>query len=286
MILCKIMKYGIIFFSVILVTGCTSLKEASEQRDSHTLEKLIAKGHADPDVLNDHAEPVLYRAAANGHTETVKILLEGGADPDRPDGMKRTPLMAAASGGYTDIIKLLIEKKANVNAKSASGYSALHRAVISGNRDSVDVLLKAGADPNAADLKGEIPLFPAAARGHTEMVKILMPPKADVFAVNSYGQQAIDVSDNPAIRLLIKKEMDRRREVYRGSLVASQIAGGTITIQLTSRRFIPVNAAAVIFRGNQQVGGGVVSEVQDTFFRVRITKGTPEQGDVLAVYRR
>lgn len=52
---------------------------------------------------------LLYFAAKNGETETVKRLLKSGSNPKTSDCDRTTPLHVAVDGGHHDIIYLLIE---------------------------------------------------------------------------------------------------------------------------------------------------------------------------------
>ena len=62
----------------------------------------------------------IWKAAASGDIEAIKLHLESGTDVDakEPPGGS-TPLLVAAIFGRVEAAKLLIEKGANVNAHRA-----------------------------------------------------------------------------------------------------------------------------------------------------------------------
>ncbi|MCI7698443.1 MAG: ankyrin repeat domain-containing protein [Akkermansia sp.] len=59
-------------------------------------------------TVNTYQETALKMAAAEGHTEAVKLLLAAGADVNARDMNGWTALMEASDYGHTEIVKLLI----------------------------------------------------------------------------------------------------------------------------------------------------------------------------------
>lgn len=89
--------------------------------EAHTLaEKQAILGNNQPDK---NGETMLFLAAKNGHTDTVKLLLKNGAidSINTPDKNGRTPLHAATEEGYNDIIKILIDNGADTSLKDNKG---------------------------------------------------------------------------------------------------------------------------------------------------------------------
>eukprot|EP00466_Bigelowiella_natans_P005875 jgi/Bigna1/63706/fgenesh1_kg.58_\ len=62
--------------------------------------------------------PLMWAAAEN-HTEAMKLLIEGKANINTHKGERITPLMWAAEQNCADAAKLLVEAKANVNMEDA-----------------------------------------------------------------------------------------------------------------------------------------------------------------------
>src|SRR4051812_41260445 len=105
----------------------------------------------------------LYNAAHRGNNQEVLSLLASGKDIN---GQKTgwTPLMIAAAEGHTDIVKLLLEKGADANARNSYGRTSLMFASSYGFTQIAELLIRAGADVNAIPTdKIRVPALIAAA---------------------------------------------------------------------------------------------------------------------------
>jgi ankyrin repeat protein len=191
---------------------------AAHVGNAQAVRALIARG-ADVNAREKlRKQTALMWAAANSHTEVVRVLLEARADlaartdvrtmvvnsglqgggandvADRynPGGVADekqggfTALLFAASQGSFDSARLLIEAGANVNDAAANGASALVIAAHSGHPDVAELLLQRGADPNAAGA-GYTALHAALLRGQSDLIKSLLAHKADPNAVLEKG---------------------------------------------------------------------------------------------------
>ncbi len=101
----------------------------------------------------------IWRAAATGNIEAIKLHLEAGTDvnaKEPPGG--GTPLIVAAIFGQVESAELLIEKGASINARSSDGATALHGAAFFCHTEIVKLLLDRGAEVNAKNIRGETPL--------------------------------------------------------------------------------------------------------------------------------
>lgn len=90
----------------------------------------------------------LYQAASQGDVDAVRRLLDEGEPADAPGEYDQTPLMAAAAEGHTEIVRMLLAAGANARRQNSL---ALDFAVRLGEPETVRVLLNAGADPNRSD---------------------------------------------------------------------------------------------------------------------------------------
>jgi ankyrin repeat protein len=120
-------------------------------------------------------------AAAEGHTEAVKLLISRGALTDvrstvfdftnlRPKagsvGMNFprggfTPLLFAARQGHMETVRALVDAGADLNLPEPDGTTALVMSIINFHYDIASYLMDKGADVNAADIRGRSALYAA-----------------------------------------------------------------------------------------------------------------------------
>jgi ankyrin repeat protein len=133
-----------------------------------------------------YASAALVLAAAQGHTNVVKVLIDGlnacqvNAAIRVGDG-KTTALHAAAITGQMEVVTLLLEHYTSecIDRVDAAGYTALHQASHKGDARIVNALLEANANINAADKRGKTALYLAASADHAEVVQLLLRRGAD-----------------------------------------------------------------------------------------------------------
>ena len=143
---------------------------------------------------NHHGNTALHCAAAQGHTEIVRLLIEApGIDVNKANGWRGlsipgcgwgylaqnyTPLLLATANGQVECVKLLLSTPGiYVNWVNSHGETALHLAVKykpEGNSECVKLLLAApGIDVNKANGDGKTPLKVATERGHTACEELI-----------------------------------------------------------------------------------------------------------------
>ena len=143
------------------------------------------------DTVDDDGNRVLHVAAGAGNVAMCELLLDAGADPLWTDGNGGLAMHDAAAEGHTEVIRLLVRRNtAQVAAKDGTtGWTPLHHAASAGHRDTCLVLLAAlrslhppAADGGAAlvaaldkrDAKGWRALECAAANGHAAVLDELL----------------------------------------------------------------------------------------------------------------
>lgn len=135
-----------------------SLLNAVQQKDLHTVKKLIRAG-ADLDQRNERGRTPLMIATYNNDLEIAETLIETGADVNIQDDMCNTPFLYAAAEGYLDILKLST---------------------------------KAGANPAVTDRYGNTALIPAAEHGDIHVLRwLLNETKIDINHINNLGWTAL-----------------------------------------------------------------------------------------------
>jgi ankyrin repeat protein len=144
--------------------------------------KLLIKHGADPFLVDQDGNSVLFLAVGSGDLETVTelLLLTGdprsskkGAECDLSNKNGRTPLMLAAHLGYTNIIKLLINYGADPLLLDQNGDSVLVSAVHSGNLEAVTELLPFYTKFMPQPGKNGSPWVSAKIKGNQEIAKAI-----------------------------------------------------------------------------------------------------------------
>ncbi len=102
---------AIVFLSSAFANDADDLLDAALRGNIRQVQALLEKG-VDVNSEQTKGTTALWPAAANGHTEIVKLLLKRDADLNAKTHLKGkdyTPLSAAKEMGRTEIIKLLKE---------------------------------------------------------------------------------------------------------------------------------------------------------------------------------
>lgn len=152
----------------------------------------------------------LYRAAARGHPELVRLLLDAGAKLTPDDSQKESPLTAAARGGYEGVVQMLMQ------AGFGGFYqkiSALFAAVQHGHPAVVELLLRVGGCiVNSRNEDDNSPMMIAASRGHAEVLVKLLTADGRYGAVDNRGytplMMAMEGGHEAAVRVLIQHGAD------------------------------------------------------------------------------
>ena len=172
--------------------------EAIHARRSTPLHKAAANGHTEvvkilveAGALNDPLATPLHSAAANGHAEVVKVLVWAGADPNDvfTYAGNKTPLHLAAAIGSLEVCKFLIERGVELDRPDEGGQTALLLA-IGTERSQIELirlLIQAGADPNIPNRYGKTPLYWAVGGRTVEFVNLLIQAGSDVNFVDRFG---------------------------------------------------------------------------------------------------
>jgi ankyrin repeat protein len=126
--------------------GCSLLLTAAESGQAAVVKLLLDNG---ANLLEASSIPLIFRAAALGHTDVVEVLL--GKDIGINDAYRSETLLSkAASGGHLALVKMLISKGADVNGR----YS----------KELVP-------NPSFVSTDVDIPLQIAASQGEVEVVR-------------------------------------------------------------------------------------------------------------------
>jgi ankyrin repeat protein len=198
--------------------GATPLFNAVTYGRQPIVQLLIERG-ADVDQADAAANTPLMVAAEGGvylpnNVPVMNMLIGAKAKIDLQDGRGRSALYRAAAEGKEDAVRLLLEKKADQNLKSTDASTPLLAAVTYNKLGAATVLLDHGADANMADAGGNTPLMAVAEgsyypKSQAEMINLLLKHGAKMELTNGRGQTALDKATESkkteAMQLLQKK---------------------------------------------------------------------------------
>nr|WP_306671529.1 ankyrin repeat domain-containing protein [Endozoicomonas sp. ONNA2] len=153
--------------------------------DLDTLETIL---EFNPDIISLHPDLIEY-VASNGKADCMGVLIDRGVNIE----IINDALYKAAQNGHTETVKVLLGAKGiEVNAKAVDGLTALHIAAHEGRTETVEVLLRAdGIEVNEVDNTGATPLHRAAKNGNAECMGLLIKENADVDAADDFGNTPV-----------------------------------------------------------------------------------------------
>jgi ankyrin repeat protein len=125
--------------------------------------------------------PPILEAAANGHTDVIRLLLGNGANINQENKYGQNVLFLASENGQETAVRMLIEAGACVNR---CGMTPIEAASTEGHQGIVKLLIKAGADVNSGS---EPALYCASRGGFEDVVQTLILAGADVNLEGDLG---------------------------------------------------------------------------------------------------
>ncbi|XP_037652132.1 ankyrin repeat domain-containing protein 66 [Sebastes umbrosus] len=138
----------------------TELHQAAASGDYDQVEEILRRNECNPNQrdMDWSQKTPLHWAAAQGHTETVRILIEHGARPCLRTEHGWTPAHSAAESGRLAVLRLLHSLHAPIDKEDCCGDKPARIAEIYGHHDCVRFLKKAEIEGQAyrkmAALKG------------------------------------------------------------------------------------------------------------------------------------
>ncbi|MCR5764051.1 MAG: ankyrin repeat domain-containing protein [Treponema sp.] len=127
----------------------------------------------------------LYRAAAHGSFEVLKILIEHGAEKDFVNCFGETALVRSIINRNSAIACFLIESGTDVNLSNGKKRTPIFACATYNCLSIAEKLIGAGASPNIIDMQGESALIEAAERDSEDVIKLFLN-------LHSFSEQEIE----------------------------------------------------------------------------------------------
>ncbi|KAM8972069.1 LOW QUALITY PROTEIN: cortactin-binding protein 2 [Pelodytes ibericus] len=175
----------------------TLLHQAAAQGNVTLLSMLLNEEGLDLNNLCKDGHSALYSAAANGHSDCVKLLLTSGAQVNATVSNGFTALCTAAAQGHSKCAEILIAFNADINHVDG-GQTPLYLACKNGNSEIVKLLLEAGADQSIKTNDGWTPIHAAVDCGNVDCLKYLMDcgVPSDGNHLNNNGENISNLKNN------------------------------------------------------------------------------------------
>ncbi|CAH2278105.1 cortactin-binding 2 [Pelobates cultripes] len=213
----------------------THLHHAAAQGNVTLLSMLLNEEELDLNHLCKDGLSTLYFAAANGHSDCVKMLLTSGAHVDATVSNGFTALCTAAAQGHYKCAEILIAFNADIN-HVGGGQTPLYLACQNGNSEIVKLLLEAGADRSIVTKDGRTAIHATVEIGNVDCLKLLM-----YFGVSINGDRINSEESNGNINELNEKEsllLQKEKSIAFSSLLnASDREGWTAAHIAASKGF-------------------------------------------------
>ncbi|PLY02073.1 MAG: hypothetical protein C0622_06040, partial [Desulfuromonas sp.] len=186
------------------VDGITPLMRAVRNANVEAIHYLLTAG-ADPTLLSDQGQTALQMAADN---VDARLMLE---NPE--EGWINFRLRTAAMTGELEELKQLQQQGTDLDRADEFGWRPLHYASRDGNLGVVNFLLENGADANApaATEEGQTPLTLAAFNNNFLVANALLAGGADPLQKGVEGQLAVDLTELPLLRELLRSPENSAR---------------------------------------------------------------------------
>ncbi|MBI2686622.1 MAG: ankyrin repeat domain-containing protein [Acidobacteria bacterium] len=174
---------------------------------------LLANG-AVVEAQDERGRTALYRAAAEGKEQAMRLLLEKKANTDQQATDGSTALLAAVTYGKVGAARLLVEGRANVEQADSSGNTPLMVAsegtpYLADNEPLVAILLSGGAKVDVQDQRGRSALNRASAAGKEAAQRLLLDKKANINLKSNDGAtpllEAVTYGKLEAAKLLLAR---------------------------------------------------------------------------------
>ncbi len=140
-------------------------------KQQQTPAEMAAENKAEE--VSEERVALLIDGCRYGDDEDVYEALKSGVSANAVDSYGRNGIHMAAANGHTEIVKLLVEAGANVGAENAEGSTPLHWACLNDHVAVVEYLLDKGAKLSACNKSGRTPFDEALTRNQKKVLDYL-----------------------------------------------------------------------------------------------------------------
>ncbi|XP_050306891.1 E3 ubiquitin-protein ligase MIB2 [Anthonomus grandis grandis] len=214
--------------------GFNVLHQAALKGKNWATQCLLQHARQLVNVKKDDGFSALHLAALNGHREVVETLIRvGQAEIDLRNNRNQTALLLAVSQGHSDVIETLIRLKADVNATDEDGDSALHMVLM--KRTQLTREITESHSPQINQIFLELPV--SEHKLALAIACFLIRKGINIDAVNSKGQHALDLLQEPALQDLLRSyvvvveetQEERQSDLPQLDLLVSRLEGYNLT---------------------------------------------------------
>nr|XP_033796630.1 fibronectin type 3 and ankyrin repeat domains protein 1 isoform X2 [Geotrypetes seraphini] len=169
------------------------LHRAVVMNNEEAVVKLLQKGCADIDILDELGFSALMIAAQKGYTRLVNLLVEHGADVNQVNGSGKDSLMLACFAGHLNIVKYLRTHGASWETRDKSGCTAIHWAADGGHLDVLQWMIMNGSKVDVKDSHLEwTPLMRVSSiTGNSDVASCLIEAGADINVKDKNGKSPL-----------------------------------------------------------------------------------------------
>ncbi|MBT7616692.1 MAG: hypothetical protein HN590_05340 [Calditrichaeota bacterium] len=186
------------------------------------VEYLLEHG-ADPNQVDNTADPLLYTAVTYQDTAIVETLLSHSCNPNVQNKYGFSPIEQALRLENLFIAKMLHKAGVSLRLHTStlhSGFPLLHRVVAQQNLDAVRWLLENGSHPNELDDKIQSAAFYAVQNNNVDILELLISNGIHLHVANISGETVLHVAarhgSEEAMNYLLKQEVDLNGVSKRG----------------------------------------------------------------------
>ncbi|XP_059177404.1 ankyrin repeat domain-containing protein 50-like [Physella acuta] len=191
-------------------TGNTPLMKAASLGNKLLVRGLLSNPNIDKTIKNGKGQTAFMMAAAEGHTQILKLLYNDETNVNDADHTQQTALMLALKGNHDQAAKWLLNKSESLaEIPDASGSYPLHIAATTDKANMCQELLRKGAYLDEKDDQENTALMIAAEMGSVKAFRFLLKFDPNIEGYNKEGRNVLSIATykrhNTIVDIMMKK---------------------------------------------------------------------------------